>query len=582
MTPAQWILITLLILMLATMASERFRLEVVAATGLTLAFLLGLVPGQSVFSGFAHPAVITVAEILILVGALQASHIMDRVSVAMTRYLRGPRSLLSGIICLGAGLSMFMNNIGALALMIPLTMSVCSHAGIPPKRMLMPLSFATLLGGTCSLIGTPANLIVSDVLAAERGSGFFFFDFAAVGIPATLAGLAAIIIIAPLLFRSATNKGESLDQAHFSNTLLITEARIPKGSDWIGRLLPEIDAELEGSVGGVFRDAAHVFGRRESIALQEGDILFLEGNHRKVQVAETKGSIAVRRNKSGLGARRLDAVVVPQSVVLGSRLSTLAGFESSNIQIEAVTSLRKRLEGRFSDLQLAIGDVLHLTGPSDVTRKIAEEHGLLVLSADLASHKDSPGRFVGLGFLAAVLVTATGILRPELAFGATIVALALLGKIDIPDTLRNINWPILIMLAAMIPIGAAVETTGTAQAIANLVLGIMPGASQLAIYTGIVLCAVIITPFVNNASAAIVLAPIALEIAHTSGIPLEGALLAVAIGVSLDFLTPFGHHNNTIIMGVGGYRFVDFPRLGMPLLLVIAVPVILALHWLNA
>ena len=360
MTPTQWTLIALLILMLAAMASERFRLEVVAATGLTLAFLLGLVPGQLVFSGFAHPAVITVAEILILVGALHASHILDRVALAMVNRLSGPRRLLLGITCLGAGLSIFMNNIGALALMIPLTMSVCSHTGISPKRLLMPLSFATLLGGTCSLIGTPANLIVSDVLAAERGTGFAFFDFAVVGIPATLTGLIAITIFAPILFRGALDPSEGRDDLRDPANRLITEARVPKGSQWIGRLLPEIDSEIDGSVGGVFREDAHVFGRRESIAVQEGDMLFLEGSHRSIGLAKVNGAIMLGQNQSRQATSRLEAVVVPQSVVLGSRVSTLAAFQSSNIQIEAITSLRKRLEGRFSDLQLAIGDVLLL------------------------------------------------------------------------------------------------------------------------------------------------------------------------------------------------------------------------------
>lgn len=577
MTFEQIVLICLLTALFAAFALDRFRIEVVAVVGLFGAFLTGLVPAQSIFDGFAHPAVITVAEILILVGALQASHFIDRAAVMLTRNIRTERLLLLVLCLIGGVVSIFMNNIGALALMIPLSTAISQRSGIPVGRLLMPISFATLLGGTCSLIGTPANLIVSDLLADARGTGFGFFDFAAVGLPALLIGIAAIVLFVPPLLPKPLDNTSAQPSDPVQEGQMILEATLPARSALTGQFLPAAEEELGGRIASVRRGAAFVFARREDLRLEPGDTLLIEAPETKLKSALQAGILTAGAGRNIASEVQGAAVIVPESVILGSRISMLEGFESLGVRVLAISSARKRLEGGFSDIQLAIGDILHLAGPADAVEAVVRDYNLISLAPQQSEIPLSAGLPALAAFLGAVALAATGILRPELSFGAAIALLAVTGKLDLTGAIRRLNWPILIMLAAMIPLGSAVESTGMAELIAVSFLNAAPGAGPVFIIFAILLTAVIITPFVNNASTAIILAPIALEIASGAGIPPEIVLLAVAVGVSIDFVTPFGHHNNTIVMGVGGYRFRDFPLAGFPVLIAVFAAALLAL-----
>lgn len=578
MTFDQIILVCLLIGLFGTFALDRFRIEVVAVAGLLGAFLTGLVPGEAIFSGFAHPAVITVAEILLLVGALQATHFIDRAAAGLVGRFRSHQSLLAALCVIGASISVFMNNIGALALMIPLATAVADRSGMSLKTLLMPVSFATLLGGTCSLIGTPANLIVSDALSnVQGGDGFAFFDFARVGLPVTLTGLIAIIFLAYPFLSKRTEKMDALNLDQPTIGKLILEATIPPSSLYAGQYLTQVEADLDGRIASIRRGMAFVFARREDIRIEPGDTILLEAHSKSLQKAlQTSLILAKVPPSSGNEAQR-SAVIVPESVVLGSRISTLEGFADVGVRVLAISSARKRLEGNFSDIQLAIGDVLHLAGPPDAVHTLIREYNLIGLAPQESSVSLKAGIPALLAFLGAVALAASGILRPELAFGAAIGGLLLAGKLDLVAAIRRLNWPIIIMLAAMIPIGAAVETTGLAELVSESFASLVPAAAPSLVVVAILLSAVLITPFINNASTAIVLTPIALELAARTGISAEVALLAVAIGVSIDFITPFGHHNNMIVMGIGGYRFRDFPIAGLPVLLCVLVAAALSL-----
>lgn len=571
-------LVVLLTVLFGTFALDRFRLELVAVIGLLAAFLVGLVPGTSVFSGFAHPAVITVAEILILVGALQASHFMDRAALALTRRLHSERSLLLALCTVGGTISVFMNNIGALALMIPLATAISRRAEIPLSRLLMPLSFAILLGGTCSLIGTPANMIVSDALAASRGGeGLGFFEFTKIGLPMLIIGIAAIVMLVPPLLPKPerTPPAFNLDQA--GHDLMILEAALPATSPYIGQYLTHMEAEIDGQIASIRRNGVFVFARRDTIRFEPGDILLIEAPETHLRRALQTGTLQTTRPHTPAGEVQHSAVIVPESVVLGSRISALEGFTEIGVRILAITSARKRLEGSFSDIQLAIGDVLHLAGPDDAVRTVIRDYNLISLTPQEEAVPLGAGIPVLAAFFGAVALSALGILRPELAFGAAIAGLLVSGRLDLSAAIRRLNWPILLMLAAMIPIGNAVETTGLAELIAHSFLNAAPNASEAFILAAILATAIVITPFINNASTAIVLAPVALEIASGSGISPDIVMLAVAVGVSIDFVTPFGHHNNTIVMGIGGYRFRDFPVAGFPILLISAAVALTAL-----
>lgn len=554
----------LLLCMFAVYALERFRIEVVALTGLAVAYLLGLVPYQNLFAGFANSAVITVVEILLIVTVLARTRLIEQVAQAIVSRARSERAALA-ILCGSAALvSVSMNNIGALALMFPVTLSVCARLGVAPARMLMPLSFAILLGGTCSLTGTPANLVVNDWLISQTGGGFGYFELALIGAPVTIAGVVWLVVSAPWLMRDGG--AEPVADDHPTSDFL-GEIALAAGSPLIGLALPEAERQGALSIHGVVRGGAHVFARRGAIVLAAGDTLLAEG--------ELAGIDLLR---GGAGDERLEVVVMPDSVILGSRLEALEAFAEHGVRVVALASRRRRIEGRFNDLQIGLGDVLVLEGERGALREAAADAGVLPLAPRAPSVRQPEATrslaIFGLGIAA----TAVGLAPPEIAFGAVVIVLAMLGSLKLRSALQELNWTIVILLACMIPLGIAVQDTGAAETIASAIVGHLPTTQPFFLAALVLVLAALITPFVDNVSTAAVLSPIAAGISSRAGVPIEPLLMAVAVGASLDFLTPFGHHNNAVVMGVAGYRFSEFPRLGAPLLLVCLVAGIAALR----
>jgi di/tricarboxylate transporter len=570
MTLAQASIILILLGMLAAYATERFRVELVALCGLAVAFLAGVVPVQNVFVGFASPAVVTVVEVLLVVAALSRARVIDSFARRIVYHFRSERAALAVICATGAFVSVFMNNIGALALTFPVAMSVCQRLDISPARVLMPLSFATLLGGMCSLTGTPANLVVNEWLIDGTGRGFGYFELALLGGPLAVVGLVWLVSAAPLSFSRFT-EGAAIDDS--SPAHVVAERRVPAGSPLIGSHLPQLDDEPGVQIHGVMREGAHVFARRADIALIAGDIVVVEADLALLDDLEDTGALVPLRPALE-SAERHEYVVMPESLLLGSRIGSIQAFAEHDLQVVGLSMRRGRIEGGFDEMQVGMGDVLVLAGERDDLRQIAAECSLLPLSPR------RPSRFGGRAwlsvgiFILGILATALNLAPTEIAFGAVVVALALAGSLNLRTALQDLNWSIVILLACMIPLGLAVQDTGTASLIANHIAEYLPTAQPLVVATTMLLLAVLLTPFFVTVSTAAVLSPIAAGLASRTGTPVEPLLMAVAVGASVDFLTPFGHHNNAVVMGAAGYRFVDFPRFGLPLtLLCLAVAV---------
>lgn len=560
MTFEQVVVIAILLGMLVVYATERFRVELVAIVGLGIGFATGVVPIQNVFAGFSSPAVITVVEILLVVAALAGTRVVDSFARQIVAKTRSERSVLA-ILCLtGAVVSVFMNNIGALALLFPVALSVSSRLKISPARMLMPLSFATLLGGMCSLTGTPANLVVNEWLVSETGGGFGYFELALLGGPLAVVGLAWILLAAPQTFARFTESGPA---AELTPGRFVAERRLPEQSGMVGLRLPQVQEEFGLFVHGVRRGGAHVFARRSDIVLAAGDTLVAEADLHLLDELEGEGHAeGVQRIAA---AERREFVVMPESLLLGSRVGSIPAFAEHSLEVVGLTSRRGRIEGSFDDLQIGMGDVLVLAGDPDALHQIAADCGLLPLSPRRRVRLTARAGINVALFGAGILATALELVPTEIAFGAVVLAMALTRSLDLRTALQDLNWSIVILLACMIPLGLAVEETGTARLVANEIATYLPATHPLMVAVTMLLLAVMITPFVDNVSTAVVLSPIAAGLATRTGTPIEPLLTAVAIGASLDFLTPFGHHNNTIVMGAAGYRFIDFPRFGLPL-----------------
>lgn len=563
MTFDQWTIVAILLAMLVAYATERFRVELVAMTGLAAGYVFGVVPVQGIFTGFASPAVITVAEVLLIVSALSATRVVDDVARRIAGRTTNETAILAILCGTGGFISVFMNNIGALALMFPVTLSICNRLAIPPARVLMPLSFATLLGGTCSLTGTPANLVVNQWKIAETGGGFAYFELALVGGPVALAGLAWIVFAAPRVFRHFKGP-ETPFEAGPSEFL--AEMLVPEDSGLAGLHLPDAEERFGIAIHGVLRHGAHVFARRGDIVLAPGDVVTVEAGLGHLDDLQDSGVLAGVHRSGGAEVDRMEAVVMPDSLLEGSRIGDVIAFAERGVQVVALASRRRRIEGRFEDLQIGLGDVLILSGDRAAMREAAADCGALPLSPRRRA-RQAKGAWTSVAiFAAGILLSAFDLLPTEIAFGAVVIAMAMLGNLNLRGALQDMNWSIVILLACMIPLGLAVEDTGAARIIADALAEYLPSTHPVIVATTMLLLAVTITPFIDNVSTAVVLSPIAAGVSARTGIAVEPLLMAVAIGASLDFLTPFGHHNNTVVMGAAGYRFRDFPRLGAPLL----------------
>ncbi|OWV92516.1 cation transporter [Rhizobium sp. R72] len=566
MTFEQASLLILLLAMLILFSLERFRIEVVAIAGLLAGYALHLYSAEQVFSGFASPVVVTVVEILLIVQVLARAQLFDQLADFFVRARFSDIAVIATLSGATGFISIFMNDIGAFSIALPATLRVSDALAIPKRQLIMPISFAALLGGIVSLIGTPANMLVSNAWAEANGTGFRLFDFAYVGLPVAIVGIVMTAWLAPWLFPKTD--GEALSAAPVSPPRRrITERHIPAGSLLIGARLSDLPGRFSLQPHTLVRDDKFIFGTPDKLVVEAGDLLLVEADETVFDGLQASGTLLPQRDPSAAtaGPDYVEAVVMPESTLVGSRLRSLEVFSSRDVTISALSMRSPRIEGRFGDLQLSIGDILVLEGEQRAIAEALEECECLPLASQPPSRMSASSWQPFAIFAAGVATTAFDLVTPDIAFAGVVLVLALLGYLNIRQAMADLNWPIIIMLSAMIPIGSAVATTGTAQVIAAA-LGSMVSLTEPTVGVALVLfLSMLLTPFVNNATVAIVMSPIAVAFAATGHHSPSTYLIAVAAGASLDFLTPFGHHNNTLAMGIGSYRFSDFLKAGAPL-----------------
>lgn len=608
MTFDQAALVVIFGVALALFVSDRVRYDLVALGALISAVLLGLVEPSDAFAGFANDAVITVAAVLVMSTALARSGAVDAVATPLLRVARHPLALMTGLCVIGALLSGFMNNVGALALLMPIAVAGARKGEYSAGLLLMPLSFATLLGGTTTLIGTPPNLLTAEVAERLRGERFEMFDFMPVGISITLAGIAFIVLIGWRLLPRGRENAKS-DAALFDVGHYVTEARLPAKSKLIGKTIRELeDSRADSTVvlGLVHGDTR--LRPSSYYVLQEGDVLLLQAETEALQELVKTGQmdlVAAARNappdlpsaeasvplpneaeKNGGKVPRtparqvldtVEAVVTPTSWVQGSTARSLRLRARYDANLLALSRRGRPITTRLRDVPLAAGDVLLLEGPANDLPDIVVKLGCL----PLADRKLvlSPRRVVlPFAVLAgAVALVIAGVASAAIAFVIGAAVMVALGFMPARDVYAAIEWPVVVLLAALIPIGTALETTGTAQLAADALVSLAGSLPPHAILGLLLAATMAITPLLNNAATVLVMAPIAHSVAENIGVDSAAFLMAVAIGASCDFLTPFGHQNNTLILGPGGYRFADFWKLGLPIdaiILAVSVPLL--------
>ncbi len=582
MTADQASLFTLLAVVFALLIWGRWRYDLVAFVALLAGLLLGVVPKEQAFSGFGHPATIIIALVLLVSRGLINSGVIEMIGryvVDGSRRLFSHISIMSG---LAATLSAVMNNVAALALLMPLDLQAAKKAKRSPSLTLMPLSFASILGGMITLIGTPPNIVIAEFRGTELGEPYKMFDFAPVGLACAIVGVIYVALIGWRLLprdRAAHNAPDEL----FELSDYIAEVRVPEGSPIIGKKvseLTELAAQSEIEILGLTRR-----GRRLSdTECRAEDVLVVEASPDSLE--EAMGSLGLEFVAKGQGRIDEDNLSLIEVVIRDT--SRLAGRSAMSVRLLSrygvvlvgVSRQGKRFRQNLRRLTLKRGDVLLLLGSEERLGDVTGRLELLPLAdrGQKVMQRDKAWLAVGL-FAAAIVAASVGVVYLPVALGCVAAAYVFLNLVPLRDVYSSVEWPVIVLLGSMIPLGAALQSTGGTTLIADGIVTLASGFSPAMVLLLLVVVTMTLSDVMNNTATAVIAAPIAVEIAAGLNVSPDPFLMGVAVAASCAFLTPIGHKNNTLIMGPGGYRFGDYWRMGLPLEILIigvSVPTILA------
>ncbi len=581
MTTDQIILFSLFGAVFGLLLWGRFRYDLVAFSALMAGVVLGVVPTKNAFDGFGHPATLVVALVLVVSAGLVRSGavlLITRTLVDASRSLGAHITLMGAV---GGILSAFMNNVGALALLMPVDIQTARKAGRQPGLSLMPLSFATILGGMVTLIGTPPNIIIAAIREDSLGAPFKMFDFAPVGGVAAIAGL---IFVALIGWRLIPARDDGIigtdDIAHY-----IAELVIPDDSKQIGRRLAELEETAEKSdvaILGLIRDGTRRYGRASNTALKAGDAIVLEAGPDALDEFRSTLDLALadttreERLKAGGEGVEIIEVVVTETSRLNGRTTRAVGLAwRQRTVILGISRQGQKITSQLRTTPLKAGDILLLLVPRDTAGHVADWLGVLPLANRGLAVTENAKVWLAIGlFAAAVAAASVGIIYLPIALGLVVVAYVLAKIVPLSELYTHIEWPVVVLLGSMIPLGAALETSGGTELIAGALVSLTQGLAPWMVLSVLMIVTMTLSDVLNNTATTIVAAPVGIQMAQTLNVSPDPFLMAVAVAASSAFLTPIGHKNNTLILGPGGYSFGDYWRMGLPLeIIVVAVSI---------
>ena len=593
-------------LTLAAFMWGRFRYDLVALAALLGSVMLGLVPTDEAFKGFGHPAVITVAAVLVISRGFERSGVVDIIANQVLKV--GERLLLQLLVLVGTVvvLSGVMNNVGALALLLPVAMRLAREHNTSPSLLLMPLAFGSLLGGLTTLIGTPPNIIIATYRGNITGENFGMFSFTPVGVAVALVGLAFIVLVGWRL--TPKRSGQASTEEMFDTANYLVELKVSEESKANGLTLQQLHDELEEAIPvlAVVREDDRRAGYSFHGVLREGDILLLEAGPDELKLLEDKVGLSAiaepekdeqdsdeadsengdsqpsdeRQPVDTEGLQLIEAVVRNDSMMVNRSVRQLRLNQQFGLHLVAVARDGGRLKQRLRDIRFQTGDVLLLQGSENEIADSLATLGCLPL-ANRELHLGQPRKLaLSIGIFAlAILAMLFDLLPAAVAMSSAALISLLIGVLPLREGYQAIDGPVIVLLAAMLPVGEALETSGGAEIIADALLrfGVeWPITISLA---GLFILSMLLSNVVNNAAAALLMAPIAASLASGFDVSLDPFLMVVAVSASCAFLTPIGHQSNTLVLGPGGYQFGDYWKLGLPLSLVVMVVAIPAILW---
>lgn len=571
--------------MLVLFIWDRWRYDVVALIALLGAVGCGIIPADKAFSGFGNPLLPLIASVLVISAAIGKSGIIERLLRRAAPLMRSNDLAVFMLTAAVTLLSAMMKNVGALAIFLPVAIQTAQRNGRSPSDLLMPLAFGSLLGGMMTLIGTSPNLIISSIRRDFLGKPYEMFDFLPVGLGISLIGVAFLTFGWRLIPHG--RHGQAAPEAAFRIEDYVAEARVSPGSRYVGRTVAELEDLGDGdlTVTAIIRENYRRYVPSGHWTLFAEDVLLLECDPHVLDKVVARAQLDLVGSKDtdreALRSAEIvtvEAVITGGSPLVGASLVELRLRERYGIGVLALSRRGRRLTTRLRRAKFQVGDVIVIQGSADaVPDTLAALHCLPLAERRLTLGRPRKVVMPIVLLAAAVVLSATGLLPVAIAFTAAAVLTILLRILTLREVYDSIDWPILILLGSLIPVGEAVHTTGGTELIAGWLSHVATFVPPRGAVAAVMVITMLVTPVLHHAAAVIVMGPIAAGLADKLGLHADPFLMAVAVGASCDFLTPIGHQCNTLVMGPGGYRFADYWHLGLPLstmVIAIGVPLI--------
>ena len=586
MTWDQIVLFTLLAFVFILFIWGRWRYDLVAFGALVIALLAGVVPAEQAFSGFGHPATVIIALVLIVSRALSNSGAIELLVSHLVIASRSLGAHIGIMSVIAAGLSAVMNNVAALSLLMPVDLQAAHKSDRSPALTLMPLSFASILGGMITLIGTPPNIIISEFRNDALGAPFTMFDFAPAGLACAIAGIVFIAVVGWRLVPSERAQHDSSKEL-FDLGDYIAELKVSEGASIIGQRVRELDQVVEdneATIIGLVRRGKRMPGMARQVEIREGDILVLETSPEaidklvgvfKLEYIRKAGSVAEADDDLSL----VEVVVPGGARIEGRSAMSLRLLSRHEVTLLGVSRQGRRFRDQVRKLPIRAGDILLLLGSTERLAEVVNwlggfplaERGLQVVQRNKA--------LIAVAIFASAVFAATvGFVSLPIALAGATLVLVALNIVPLRQVYDSVEWPVIVLLGAMIPIGSALEATGSTALIADGIVSFSADFSPAMILGLLMVVTMMLSDVMNNTATAVIAAPIAVDIAARLNVSADPFLMGVAVAASCAFLTPIGHKNNTLILGPGGYHFGDYWRMGLPLevlIIIIGLPTIL-------
>ena len=592
MTIENILVLAILFFALILFVSEKLRVDVVAMLVLAALIVTGLVTPEEAFSGFSSPAVITVGAVFIISGALYQTGIADAIGETMLRFGGSSPLRVMVIMMVTVGvMSAFMNNIGAVAILLPAVITISEKIEIPPSKLLMPLAFAALLGGNMTLIGTPPNILANDILIQFGGEPFGFFDFLPMGLIVLTAGILYMVIAGRHLL-PARHTASTPSQS-FRLRPYLTEVRVNENSILVDKSLAEaeINRKYALNVIHIVRDDSPPFFPGADRPIRAGDILLVEGQPLEILNASTALNLLpvsasddqeIEQTLAAGSERLVEVTLSPRSDLEGKTLKDIDFRARFDLVVLAIRHQGRSIITRLPEIPLSFGDALLVQGEAERIEQLRQDSNFLILDTpSLKTRRLDKAPLAAVVLIGALIIIITGWLSPAAVLLIAALLMILTGILRMDEAYEAIDWRSIFLIAGILPLGIAMETSGTAVLIADQIVALLGDLGPRGVMIGLFIMTALLTEVISNAAATVLVVPIAIDIAFGLNVSARTYVMAVVLAASTSFLMPIGHQVNVLIFGPGGYRFSDYPRvgIGLNLIILLLVALFLPLVW---